>query len=717
MIDVTGTIKVHGINFLHHGLSPLSKYYRTHIYRMASIILCIHPSTPQIDQITRSAMPSVQVVLTENDKIPLDALTPHVTRVGFMYDNRFPFIPFGNQESKKWFGQEFEDFIAQRPAAPLSIDLITCTLGDPLFVAEIERLHTQYPHIRIAYSTNQTGTGKRADWIMESDGQDIKGLYFDGQIEQWRHMLGGGGNTHSAIIRTGGTLWVCGANGMGQLGLGNTSNVQYFTKVSTISGARSVSCGGSHTAVVLAGGTVWTCGDNTDGQLGRDTSVTDSNLSFGQVTDVNGADSVCCGYLYTMVLLKAGTVWGCGINSNGARGNGTSAESTPYKWTFTQAVLKTGGNVETAVRVACGGNHTAILLATTGGVLMSGDNSFGQFGNGTKNSESSFKNVKSGVKSIACGGLHTAILLMNGSVQTAGDNQYGQLGLGGAGTTDTFTTASIPSTDGYAKEIVCGLYSTYALGTDNILYACGANYWGQLGIGTQDDMPLFTQCTNTPSDITRITAGGYHAMLLTLGGAVYATGDNTYDALSANTSSLDPNDRSLEFIASRDNLSNASIANGLYLWDTPPTFGLCMHPETIITTNRGDIMIKDIRKGDLVYSRDAQEIPVLANCMFTALTSEVVLICKDALGHNIPDRDTMFTAGHPVVVDGREIICGDLVNGTTIRLISLEKPVHIYTLCTRDRVTFMGSGLEIVTWKYDDFLGYTREHNVLYLSF
>ena len=151
---------------------------------MASTILYIHPSTPQIALITRSAVPSVQVVLTENDTIPLDALTPQVTRVGFMYDNRYPFIPFGNQESKKWFGQEFEDFIAQRPPVPLSIDLITCTLGDLLFVAEIERLHTQYPHIRIAYSTNQTGTGKRADWIMESDGQDIKGLYFDGQIEQ-----------------------------------------------------------------------------------------------------------------------------------------------------------------------------------------------------------------------------------------------------------------------------------------------------------------------------------------------------------------------------------------------------------------------------------------------------------------------------------------------------------------------------------------------------
>jgi hypothetical protein len=125
-------------------------------------------------------------------------------------------------------------------------------------------------------------------------------------------------------------------------------------------------------------------------------------------------------------------------------------------------------------------------------------------------------------------------------------------------------------------------------------------------------------------------------------------------------------------------------------------------------------MIQHIVRGDIVYDKSGREVPVLHNCKFLVPTEELVLISKDAIAPDMPERDTMVTPGHPVVINGNEIVSGDLINGTTIRMHRLDKPVQVYTLCTSERVTFMGSGLEIVTYQLDDFLEHARKHNVLY---
>ena len=71
------------------------------------------------------------------------------------------------------------------------------------------------------------------------------------------------------ILKNNGTLWGCGKNDYGQLGLGDTTNRTTFTQVTTnTDDIKSVSCGAYHTLILKNDGALWGCGNNEYGQLG-----------------------------------------------------------------------------------------------------------------------------------------------------------------------------------------------------------------------------------------------------------------------------------------------------------------------------------------------------------------------------------------------------------------------------------------------------------------
>jgi alpha-tubulin suppressor-like RCC1 family protein len=73
----------------------------------------------------------------------------------------------------------------------------------------------------------------------------------------------------TAAIKTDGTLWLWGRNSNGQLGINSTSSRS--SPVQTIAGGtnwKQVSAGETHTATIKTDGTLWLWGANTIGQLG-----------------------------------------------------------------------------------------------------------------------------------------------------------------------------------------------------------------------------------------------------------------------------------------------------------------------------------------------------------------------------------------------------------------------------------------------------------------
>ena len=121
-------------------------------------------------------------------------------------------------------------------------------------------------------------------------------------------------------------------NGYGQLGLGDGNSRYTFTQITTnADDIKQIYCGWYYTIILKNDGTLWSCGDNAYGQLGL--GDTTNRNTFTQITtNTNNIKSVYCGGRQTFILKNDGTLWGTGYNADGRLGLG----DTNGRTTFTQ---------------------------------------------------------------------------------------------------------------------------------------------------------------------------------------------------------------------------------------------------------------------------------------------------------------------------------------------------------------------------------------------
>jgi alpha-tubulin suppressor-like RCC1 family protein len=121
----------------------------------------------------------------------------------------------------------------------------------------------------------------------------------------WKSTFTGGGPQESvAAIKTDGTLWVWGRNHILQLGINNTTNRS--TPVTTFAGGTNwkyVDVSYSHTAAVKTDGTLWTWGRNQYAQLGINNTL---NRSTPVTTFAGGTDWKTVAIGDSTIALKAG---------------------------------------------------------------------------------------------------------------------------------------------------------------------------------------------------------------------------------------------------------------------------------------------------------------------------------------------------------------------------------------------------------------------------
>ena len=243
------------------------------------------------------------------------------------------------------------------------------------------------------------------------------------------------GSSHTTAVKTDGTLWTWGRNSSGQLGTGTTTS---RSSPGTTAGAGTTWCqvgsGYSHTAAVKTDGTLWTWGRNSSGQLG--TGTTTSRSSPGTTA---GAGTTWCqvsagGYYHTAAIKTDGTLWTWGNNRYGQLGDGTTtSRSSP---------VTTAGAGTTWCQVGAGYAHTT-AVKTDGTLWTWGYNGYGRLGTGTTTNRSS-PGTTAGAGTTWCqvsaSGLHTAAVKTDGTLWTWGYNDCGQLGTG------TTTSRSSPVT-------------------------------------------------------------------------------------------------------------------------------------------------------------------------------------------------------------------------------------------------------------------------------
>src|SRR5207247_1843480 len=141
----------------------------------------------------------------------------------------------------------------------------------------------------------------------------------------------GGANLHSLVLKSDGTVWAWGFNGLGQLGSGTLTNTDTPGQVlgpggvGYLTGVTALAVGFEHSLALKSDGTAWAWGWNFYGQLG-DGTFTDSDTPV-QVLGLSGVTAIAGGAAHSGVLKGDGTAWAWGCDGHGHRGNGTFTNS------------------------------------------------------------------------------------------------------------------------------------------------------------------------------------------------------------------------------------------------------------------------------------------------------------------------------------------------------------------------------------------------------
>ena len=162
----------------------------------------------------------------------------------------------------------------------------------------------------------------------------------------WKQVSSGG--SHTAAIKTDGTLWTWGYNTYG--GLGTNDTAPKSIPVTTFAGGtnwKQVSSGSNHTAAIKTDGTLWTWGHNSYGGLGTN-DTTDRATPVTTFAGGTNWKQVDAGAGYTAAIKTDGTLWTWGFNNDGNIGtNDTTSRATPVttfaggtNWKQVSAILR-----------------------------------------------------------------------------------------------------------------------------------------------------------------------------------------------------------------------------------------------------------------------------------------------------------------------------------------------------------------------------------------
>ena len=438
------------------------------------------------------------------------------------------------------------------------IDFLACdTLNDPEWV----KYYSELAPITVGASNSKTGNLKYGgNWVMESTNEEIETVYFTKRIEQYSHLLDASG-VHILGIKNDGNIWVIGRNNFGQLGLGNTTDSSTLTQLtSDISGCtpQTISCGDSHTMVLMTNRTIWGTGLNTTGQLGvGDTS--NRNTLTRITSNIGGRTplSISCGGYHTMVLMTDGTIWGTGDNSYTQIYNTDSINMTTLTHS-TDFTILTG---RTPKYVSCGEYYTMALM-TDGTIWGTGRNIYGQLGLGYSGTFATLTQITSDISgctpiSISCGANHTMVLMTNGSIWGTGLNTSGQLGVGDTSNRNTLTRITSNIGGRTPNTISCGYNHTISLMTDGSIWGTGLNTSGQLGLGDSSNRNTLTKITSNidGSNPLSISCGSDQTMVLMTDGIMWSSGNLLSGVSSSNTLiKLTTNNSNFSYIADADNV-------------------------------------------------------------------------------------------------------------------------------------------------------------------
>jgi alpha-tubulin suppressor-like RCC1 family protein len=273
------------------------------------------------------------------------------------------------------------------------------------------------------------------------------------------------------------------------------------------------------------------CGNNNKGQLGLG-DTTNINY-FKQVT--NDVKFVSCGYDFTYIIKNDGTLWSCGDGTDYKTGHGMFSEQLTE---FTQV---TANGVSNDVKyVACSKGTTTIghvmIIKNDNSLWSVGNGEDGQVGTGEYTiAHNGFKQVATDVEQVCCGKNFSIIKKLDKSVWFTGSDAY--CFAGSSTLTYSRFTEMLGTQDEDILDIMCGSFHFFyrektETGRVNV-WSKGENGDGQLGIGSSSDAKSFNQITQAPMSI--VSCGWNNTILVTKTGNIWVVGLNENGQLGLNS--------------------------------------------------------------------------------------------------------------------------------------------------------------------------------------
>ena len=181
---------------------------------------------------------------------------------------------------------------------------------------------------------------------------------------------------------------------------------------------------------------VWSCGHNSYGQLGLG-DTTHRNIPE-KMQNLSQIISISAGYIHSifldMFIDEEGSVCSCGSNSKGELGVGDRTQRN---------IPEKNKNLSEIISIS-GGEYSSLFLDKNGSLFACGNNQQGQLGLGDNTDRVTAEKVHNIPKlsSICTSSVPEYIFMIvdeNGSVWSAGANEDGQLGVGDTTSRNTFS--------------------------------------------------------------------------------------------------------------------------------------------------------------------------------------------------------------------------------------------------------------------------------------
>ncbi len=358
------------------------------------------------------------------------------------------------------------------------------------------------------------------------------------------------------ILAGGGTAWAAVTPPSGPVEGGTTVTVDVpqnrFTQLSS---------GYSHALGLAADGTVWAWGDNQYGQLGDGTTADSAVPVQVQLPAGIVVTEIAAGSMFSLALTDSGAVYGWGRNSGRQLADGTTTDRP------VPDLASALSGVQVASLYAGYGTSTgagsSVFAITADGLLYGWGSNGGKLGIGTTTSVANptlVSSLPTGVsaRDVVNGAGYSVVLGSDGWLYTSGNGSSGSLGQGAVTTVSSFAPGSaggIPAGVTFTS-VVTGRLTTYALGSDGIVYGWGSGFSGLFGDGTADSRSVPAPLS-LPADVTVSRLGLWEntGYVLASDGTMYTLGVNdtgqygngtTSSALTATAVSLSlPADRTI----------------------------------------------------------------------------------------------------------------------------------------------------------------------------